>query len=134
MGSEMCIRDSRSIVADKPTLSAMAAAADVILLTVPQEAVVSSVNAVSSGAAPKVFIPRNQLTDGLCFIHHRHGRNAYNCELPDSCKMKHILKKKQQQRTGNGPGASSSRRQYYQSSHLFVNSSVPLPARHSFRG
>ena len=68
----------RSIVADKPTLSAMAAAADVILLTVPQEAVVSSVNAVSSGAAPKVFIPQDQLTDGLCFIHHCHGRNAYN--------------------------------------------------------
>ena len=92
----------RSIVADKPTLSAMAAATDVILLTVPQEAVVSSVSAVSSGAVSKNFIPKDQLTDGLCFIHHRHGRNAYNCALPDSCKMKHILKKKQQQRAGNG--------------------------------
>ena len=91
----------RSIVADKPTLSAMAAAADVILLTVPQEAVVSSISAVSSGATPRRqnFIPKDQLTDGLCFIHHRHGRNAYNCALPDTCKMKNILKKKP--RAGN---------------------------------
>ena len=91
----------RSIVADKATLSAMAAAADVILLTVPQETVVASVSAVSSGATPRRqnFIPKDQLTDGLCFIHHRHGRNAYNCALPESCKMKHILKKKS--RTGN---------------------------------
>ena len=91
----------RSIVADKPTLSAMEAAADVILLTTPQEAVVSSISAVSSGAVSKKrnFIPKDQLTDGLCFIHHRHGRNAYNCALPETCKMKHITKKKT--RTGN---------------------------------
>ena len=91
----------RSIVAGKPTLAAMAAAADVILLTVPQEAVVSSVSAVSTGATPRNFIPKDQLTDGLCFIHHRHSRNAYNCALPDSCKMKNVIRKKQQ-RTGNG--------------------------------
>ena len=91
----------RSIVADKPTLAAMAAAADVILLTVPHEAVVSSVSAVSSGSSARRqnFIPKDQLTDGLCFIHLRHGRNAYNCALPETCKMKNIVKKKP--RTGN---------------------------------
>lgn len=94
----------RSIVADKPTLNAMAAAADVILLTVPQEAVISSVTSPSSASGAvsrrQDFIPKDQLTDGLCFIHHRHGRNAYNCALPESCKMKNILKKKP--RAGNG--------------------------------
>ena len=86
----------RPIVAGHASLDDMATAADVILLSVPQQTVVA---AVSATTRPN-FVPRDQLTDGLCFIHLRHGKNAYNCACPESCKMKGVIKKKGN-KTGN---------------------------------
>ena len=80
----------------------MAVAADVVLRAVPHQPVVASVASSSASSSVAAHIPRDQLTDGLCFIHLRHGKNAFNCACPDTCKMKHILKKRTQ-RSGNAP-------------------------------
>ena len=92
----------RSIVAGQPSLDAMAAAADVILLTTPAQPVVSAVSTATPISRPD-FVPRDQLTDGLCFIHLRHGKNAFNCACPETCKMKNIIKKRGGKTQGKVP-------------------------------
>ena len=75
----------------------MADAADVVLAAVPE--------APQTPAAPAVVAAvsddRPQLTDGLCWIHARYGKKAFNCAVPDLCKMKNVLRKKKQ--PGNSP-------------------------------
>ena len=97
----------RPIVSGTESLDDMASAVDLILRTNPAPAVVASV-----GSSPgdlmvaAAHIPRDQLTDGLCFIHLGHGRNAYNCACPDTCKMKQVIKKKTNRASGNAPAGS----------------------------
>ena len=96
-------RHIATVVSGKDDLDEMAAAADVILSTVPDSASSTGFNADTLSAAA-ISWPRGQLLDGLCSIHHKFGKEAYNCAAPDSCKMKSILKKKPRRGQGQGHG------------------------------
>ena len=77
-----------SVVAHHDTLDAMAKAADLVLRVVPGESHPKlSVNALSPDH------PRDKLVDGLCAVHTKFVRDAYNC-LHSFCKMRGIIKKK----------------------------------------
>ena len=101
---------ARSIVAHHDTLDAMAAATDVILATVPAPSptALSAPLPSSSDAAADISAVSQQrpLVDGLCFIHTRWGRRAYNCAAPDTCRMKNVTRRRRPQ--GSGTSSSSS--------------------------
>ena len=70
----------RPIVSGEESLDTMAASVDLILRTNPAPAVIAAVGDRGDDLmVAAAHIPRDQLTDGLCFIHLRHGRNAYSC-------------------------------------------------------
>ena len=80
----------------------MAAAADVILRTVPTP---TSAPAQDNLNLAAVSTSRSQLVDGLCHIHVQWGRDAYHCALPDSCRMKDTVRPRVtsgRRRSGNG--------------------------------
>ena len=99
----------RPIVSGETSLDAMAASVDLILRNNPAPAVISAVSDRGDDLmVAAAYIPRDQLTDGLCFIHLRHGRNAYSCACPDTCKMKQVIKKRPPplKASGNAPAGS----------------------------
>ena len=105
-----------AIVSSHESLDEMAAAADVILRTVPREssAVITpsddfQVSAINRSQASTQS--RTQLVDGLCFIHQRWGRDAYHCALPDSCRMKDVVRpRRMQERRHNQGNGNAGRR------------------------
>ena len=94
----------RAIVSHHGSLDDMAAAADVILRSVPDQ----STMPLSDPHVSAITHPRDQLIGGLCFIHSRYGREAFNCALPESCKMRNIIRPRSTNNTSrrNSPAAS----------------------------
>lgn len=96
-----------AIVSSHDSLDEMAAAADVVLWTVPRESAATlpatsptedfSISAVQRQSSSAPAQHRSQLSDGLCFIHQRWGRDAYHCALPDTCRMKDIVRPRRNQ-------------------------------------
>ena len=80
-----------AIVSDKEDLDDMATAADVILRTVPLPPNVPVQEDLNLAAVASTH-PRSQLVDGLCHIHAQWGRDSYHCALPDSCRMKDVVR------------------------------------------
>ena len=102
-----------AIVADRADLNAMAAAADVIIATLPdltKPSVSSLVTWDDDGAgAFAVSHPAGTLIDGLCFIHKRYGDKAFKCAAPETCRLRKVLCKRPQRSStsdkasGNAP-------------------------------
>ena len=88
-----------AIVSNLPDLDAMAAAADVILRSVPERAAAPD-TLTSEDSISALSLPRDAMVDGLCSIHHQYGRDAYKCASPNLCKMKKILKKRPARSSG----------------------------------
>ena len=78
------------IVSREANLDDMAKAADVVLRSVPEPSTPASASSADSSFQVEA-IRRDQLVGGLCFVHSKYGREAYNCALPDSCRMKNVL-------------------------------------------
>ena len=93
------VRPSVSSIQD---LSEMAKATDTALATTPATLAVSMVGdcAVDCGV-DAVSLPRDKLSDGLCFIHARYGQDAHKC-ASNLCKMRKTIKKKVRG-SGNAP-------------------------------
>ena len=96
----------RGIVSHHDSLDDMAAAADVVLRTVPDHSSSSPSDDLLVAAATSSH-HRDQLVGGLCLIHSRYGREAYHCALPDTCRMKNITRPRsprcgRQAPSGNG--------------------------------
>lgn len=94
-----------------PDLDKMAAAADVALAacgSLAPPSVSPSAPEMHVSAIGQAPADRSQLTNGLCFIHARWGRNAYNCAAPDTCKMKAVLKRRSNRQQRPPPPASAS--------------------------
>ena len=84
-----------AIVSNLPDLDAMAAAADVILRSVPEQTSAADlVTSASDDSVAALAHPRDAIVDGLCTIHQRYGREAFKCAAPNTCKMRKILKKR----------------------------------------
>ena len=81
-----------AIVAAHDSLDDMAKAADVVLKTVPV-----ADSAHPPGTLMSALSKPDQLVNGLCPIHTKFGQDAFRCSMPESCKMKDIIKK----RSGN---------------------------------
>ena len=95
----------RGIVSHHESLDDMAAAADVILRTVPEHSTSSAPEELLVAAASH---HRDQLVGGLCFIHSRYGREAYNCALPETCRMKNITRPRPPRRGQQAPAGNGS--------------------------
>ena len=105
-----------AIVSSHDSLDEMAAAADVVLRTVPQEssAAASPVDDFQVAAVARASTSaqaRSQLLDGLCFIHQRWGRDSYHCALPDTCRMRDVVRPRRvQDRRQHSGNANAGRR------------------------
>ena len=84
-----------AIVSYHKLLNDMADAADVVLAAVPEspQAAPATNSVVAAISADR---PPASLVDGLCWIHARYGKKAFNCAVPDQCKMKTVIRKKKQ--------------------------------------
>ena len=87
-----------AIVSHHKVLNEMADAADVVLAAVP---VCPSENTPTLAAPDTVEVAAvsqsSKPSNGLCWIHARYGKRAFNCAAPDSCKMKNVVRKKKQE-------------------------------------
>ena len=87
------------IVSHHASLDDMAAAADVVLRAVPD----TGVPLTTVRDDPHVdAVRRDQLVGGLCFVHSKYGREAYNCALPDQCRMKNQVRPRSGGRFSSG--------------------------------
>ena len=101
-------------------MDAMATAADLVVLGNRALAAAQPViNAVSIphledsfddgppavAAVARTSRPPLRKTDTLCAIHARYGKEAYKCQSPNSCKMRHVVRPRPPPSTapGNGP-------------------------------
>ena len=91
------------IVSHHQTLDDMATAADVVLRAVP-EPTTTAAQPFPVDDSHVDAIRRDQLVNGLCFVHSRWGREAYNCALPDSCRMRDSIKPRQDRSRQRGFG------------------------------
>ena len=82
-------RHVTGIVSHHASLDDMAAAADVVLRAVPD----TGTPLTTVRKDPHVDAVRHdQLVGGLCFVHSKYGREAYNCALPDQCRMRNQIR------------------------------------------
>ena len=92
-----------AIVSHHKVLNEMADAADVVLAAVPESPQVAAAAPTAAPVVAAITADKSAatLSDGLCWVHARFGKKAFNCAAPDTCKMKNVLRKKKQQ--GNSP-------------------------------
>ena len=93
-----------AIVSHHKELNNMADAADVDLAAVPEAPSSVPASSPSSTAVEVAAVsqPSKPSTNGLCWIHSRFGKRAFNCATPDTCKMKNVIRKKKQENSPAG--------------------------------
>ena len=83
----------------------MADAADVVLAAFPEVASMAApASTLASSTTVEVAAVSQQTksSSGLCWIHSRFGKRAFNCASPDTCKMKDVVRKKKQENSPAG--------------------------------